>query len=177
MSKTILSHFTPKQLERDILDPESNLKISDATEKVLNLQITIMSPKYDDKGNPIYEDEEEYDEDDDNLNPHHEYFNSHLLDEDYLDSQPYRGEEADEQVKPQKKTEQDLQDDIKKHLNIDFDLEGDNGQIHDENESMNSDSKFPSNDYRDSMRDSMPEQRLPTNSLHNLEMFQNQYNG
>lgn len=45
-----------------------------------------MSPKYDEKGNPIYEDEEEYDEEDENIDPHHEYFNSYLLDEDYLNT-------------------------------------------------------------------------------------------
>ena len=31
--------------------------------------------------------EDEYDD-----NPHHDYFNMHLLDEDYLDTQPYLGE-------------------------------------------------------------------------------------
>lgn len=46
------------------------------------MQINILSPKYDELGKPIYQDESEDEFD----NPHHGYFNMHLLDEDYLDT-------------------------------------------------------------------------------------------
>jgi hypothetical protein len=59
------------------------LKISHKKEKVLSLQINISSPKYDENGKPIYQEESEEEEDD---NPHEGYFNLHLLDEDYLDT-------------------------------------------------------------------------------------------
>ena len=61
------------------------------------MQINILSPKYDELGKPIFVDE---DEDEQDPNPHYEYFNAHLLDEEYLDSQPYLGEASDEEVKP-----------------------------------------------------------------------------
>lgn len=52
-----------------------------------------------------------------------------------------------------------------KHLNIDFDFEGDNLESQDEVGSITSDTKMPIIDYRESMRDSIPAQRLPANSL------------
>ena len=79
--------MTPEKIKGEHLDSQMLLKISDTTEKVLSLQINILSPKYDDGGKPIYEDEElEEDEDDFNPDPHYEYFNAHLLDDEYLDT-------------------------------------------------------------------------------------------
>ena len=71
------------------MDDKTRVKISNKKETILSLQINIQSPKYDDSGQPTYLDESEDEYDD---NPHHDYFNMHLLDEDYLDSQPYLGE-------------------------------------------------------------------------------------
>lgn len=81
------------------------LKISHKKEKVLSLEINIKSPKYDENGQPIYFSESDDDED----NPHYGFFNMHLLDEDFLDQQPYLGEgvEYTEEPKPVK-TEQEL---------------------------------------------------------------------
>ena len=98
MSKTILSHITPEKIKGKHLDYQMKLKISNTTEKVLKLHINIQSPKYDEAGKPVYVEDE--DEEDQDINPHYEYFNAHLLDEEYLDSQPYHGEASDEEVKP-----------------------------------------------------------------------------
>ena len=152
---------TPEHIRGQHLDDKMRLKISNKKEKVLSLQINIQSPRYDENGKPVYLDESEdvYD------NPHHGYFNIDLLDEEYLDSQPYLGEGSEDGEPKPMKTEQDLQNDIMKHLNIDFDFENDNVGSQDEVGSINSDTKMPIIDYRESMRDSIPGSRLPANSL------------
>ncbi len=72
------------------LDAQVRLKMSHKKGNVLRLEINIMSPKYDAGGAPVIPEEEEEDEED--ANPHSAHFNIHLLDEDYLNAQPYLGE-------------------------------------------------------------------------------------
>lgn len=50
-------------------------------------------------------------------------------------------------------------------MNIDFDFNEDDLGSQDEVGSINSDTKMPIIDYRDSMRDSLPQSRMPANSL------------
>lgn len=94
--------------------------------KVLKLEIEINQPEYDEDGQIIHHEEEE----EDVLDNFDEYFNAHLLDEEYLDQQSYKGSMTDNEsssstLKQQQKemNEQERQDDIKRHLNVDF---GDN---------------------------------------------------
>lgn len=82
MSQMIMNLKTPEKIKGEHIDDQMRLKISHKKEKVLSLQINILSPKYDELGKPIYQDESEDEFD----NPHHGYFNMHLLDEDYLDT-------------------------------------------------------------------------------------------
>ena len=56
-----------------------------------------------------------------------------------------------------------MQDEFRKHLNIDFDEEQLDSQ--DEVGSITSDTKMPIVGYRESMRDSLPQSRMPANSL------------
>ena len=82
--------------------------------KILNMVIEVEEPEYDEDGQQIVKDIDEED------NPHLDgIFMAHLLDEDYLDSIAYSP--TSDEKKPVMLEGQDLQDDIKKHLNVDFD--------------------------------------------------------
>ena len=76
-----MSLKTPEKIKGKHIDDKLRLKISHKKEKVLSLQINIESPMYDDKGKPIFPDEDSEDYED----PHFGHFNMHLLDEDHLD--------------------------------------------------------------------------------------------
>jgi len=90
MSKTFQNLKTPEHIMGRYLDAQMRLKMSHKKGNVLRLEINIMSPKYDAGGAPVIPEEEEEDEED--ANPHSAHFNIHLLDEDYLNAQPYLGE-------------------------------------------------------------------------------------
>ena len=56
---------------------------------MLTLKVTIAKQMYNENGKAIYFEESE----DEDENPHASFFNMHLLDEEYLDSQPYLDED------------------------------------------------------------------------------------
>lgn len=123
MSKTIMNLKTPDKIKGQHINDQLRLKISHKKEKVLSLQINIDSPVYDDKGRPIYPEDEE----DDYEDPHQGHFNIHLLSERHLDKQPYLGEnneweemDDEQREKFQAEREKNLQDEFAQKFNIDF---------------------------------------------------------
>ena len=98
----------------------------------------------------------------------------HLLDEEVLNQQPYLGEQEDAApVEPKK--EEDLQKEMKKYMNIDFNFdetEFDDGQSG-EGESGDSKKSFNSSekDERLAENETMPEEQQVPNSLQQLEML------
>ena len=62
--------------------------MEDRKSRVLQLQIDVVEPEYDNEGQPIHADME-----DETTPPHmDQIFNAHLLDEEYMDAQRYTGE-------------------------------------------------------------------------------------
>lgn len=147
MSKLIKNTKTPKIVRGLEIDEHLKHKIRETKQKVLGLEIVVEDIEYDSQGkqirNEVDEDEEEYNDVFEGI------FNAHLLDEEYLDQQPYEGEtsfsqESDRQsavqtVPPvyQPRDEEEIKEDLKKHLNIDFNEDNDN-----DDESIDADDHF-----------------------------------
>ena len=89
MSKLLMNQSTPKQVEGNEVDSLMKSKIESNKKKVLNLQIEVNEPEYDDEGKLVHK--EEFEDDDEGLDNFEGIFNAHLLDEEVLDQQIYNG--------------------------------------------------------------------------------------
>lgn len=98
-------------------------------QKVLNLKIDVNQPEYDEEGQLIVDSEE----DEEAYENFEGIFNAHLLEDEYLDQQSYKGSMTDEDsslVENKLMNEQEREEDIKKHLNVDFSENEENEQAH-----------------------------------------------
>mmetsp|Transcript_15904 Transcript_15904/g.26804 ORF Transcript_15904/g.26804 Transcript_15904/m.26804 type:complete len:202 (+) Transcript_15904:1-606(+) len=149
MSRLLINQKTPQIVRGIEVDDTMRQKIKQARQKVLGLNIVVEDPEYDEEGNPVIKDYE----DDDGLEHFDGIFNAHLLEEEYLDSQPYQGDvtfsdnsEENKQAEQHNtsqinkpRDEAEIQEDLKKHLNIDFTERDGEEENEDEDESVDMD--------------------------------------
>ncbi len=139
MSKVISKLKTPKIYRGMEIDERMKKKIRRMRNKVLDLEIVVEVPQYDENGDPIM------DEDEDDEFEHSGIFNAHMLEDEYLDQQEYVGETftSDEDEGSQEKAqadyyqdknEEEIEEDLKKHCNVDFGEEDQEGEeyVHDD---------------------------------------------
>lgn len=111
MSTLLKLQKTPKNIRGVEIEHTQKIKFSAKKNRIFQMKIEIDEPDYDEDGQLIVPETNS----DDELAPHLDgIFMAQLLDEDYQDGQEY--------FSPKQVLEgQDLQNDIKKHLNVDFD--------------------------------------------------------
>ena len=114
MSALLQRQSTPKNIRGVEIDADQKQKYSNRKDKILRMEIEIEEPTYDQDGQLIVTDQNsDYAAHLDGV------FMAHLLDEEYLDSQEWIDPDGNGSPRPVLDGE-DLQADIKKHLNLDF---------------------------------------------------------